>query len=169
MELAKAGFSTAAEWKAEFGVQRDYRAVVIHDLEGHLAGAIATWDKGAADAHLVVLEDGTIVLTCRLENIAWHAGTNNDPTGGAYGRTPFWRSHNVNPHSIGVELEGFYNRPYTAAQAAAVRRIAHWAEAKYGIPRVHTFDQIDGWHAHSELSSSRKDPGAGFDWTWVTG
>jgi N-acetyl-anhydromuramyl-L-alanine amidase AmpD len=138
-------------------------------MEGHLTGAIATWNQGKADAHLSVLEDGTIVLTCLLEHIAWHAGTNNKPNGGAYGRTAFWRTNNVNPHSIGVELEGFYTQPYTAAQAAAVRKIARWAEKKYGIPRVHTFDQIAGQHTHSELSSSRLDPGPLFDWTWVTG
>lgn len=163
VSLAAAGFSTAAEWLAEFGVQRDYRAVVWHDLEGYLPGALSEWAKGNASAHLVILRDGTIVLTVPIEHVSWHAGTN-----ATIGRTAFWRTHNVNPHSIGVELEGFYNQPYTPQQAASVRRIALWAEAKYGIHRAHTFDQIEGHHAHSELSNQRKDPGAGFDWTWVT-
>lgn len=132
-------------------------------MEGHLAGAIATWNQGAAGAHLCVLETGEIVRTVKIEDIAWHAGTD-----GSTGRTAFWKSHNINPYSIGVEIEGFAGRPFTAQQAAAIRRIALWAEAKYGIARVHTFDQIDGHHAHSELSNQRGDPGSTFDWGWVT-
>ena len=167
--LAKAGFSTDAEWLSEFGVRRDYRAIVWHDMEGFLPGAIAEWNKGKAGAHLAVLQNGEVVLTCPLEYVAWHAGTDNTPGSGKYGRTPFWRSHNVNPHSIGVEIEGFVTQPYTQAQAAAVRKIALWAKVKLSIVRVHTMDQIDGHHAHSEISSSRSDPGPNFDWTWVTG
>ena len=164
VELATGGFSTAAEWRQEFGVQRDFKALVWHDMEGHLAGAIATWNQGKADAHLSVLESGEIVLTCLIEDVAWHAGTN-----ATIGRTAFWRRNNINPHSIGIELEGFTTRPYTAGQARAVRRIALWAEAKYGIPRVHTVDQIEGQHLHSELSNQRSDPGPGFGWDWATG
>lgn len=121
-----------------------------------------------ADAHLSILTTGEIVRTCLIENVAWHAGTNNDPTGDTYGRDFFWRNHNCNPFTIGVELEGFAGQPYTPAQRAAVKKIARWAEAKYDIKRVHTFDRYDGHHAHSELSSSRTDPGLTFDWTWVT-
>jgi hypothetical protein len=38
---------------------------------------------------------------------------------------------------------------------------------QYQITRQHTFDAIDGHHAHGELSSSRTDPGPKFDWSWV--
>jgi hypothetical protein len=159
-QLISAGFSTPAEWP--ISAPRPIQAIVWHDMEGHLAGAIATWNQGAAGAHLCVLEDGTIVRTVLIENIAWHAGTNNDPSGGVYGRTPFWRSHNINPYSIGVELEGFVASGYTPSQVDACVKIGAWAQAKYGIAPVHTIDQIAGHHMHSELSSSRSDPGPKF-------
>jgi len=143
------------------------RSLVWHDMEGWLAGAISRWNTGAAGAHLCVLRSGEVVLTCRLEDTAWHAGTDNNPASGVYGRTAFWRGHNINAYSIGVELEGFQVSGYTAAQAAACRRISDWATAKYGIVRAHTFDQLDGHHAHGEISSQRSDPGPLFNWGWV--
>lgn len=156
-QLITDGFSTPAEWP--IAAPRPIQAICWHDMEGHLPGAIARWNTGAAGAHLCVLEDGTIVRTVLIENIAWHAGTNNDPNGGLYGRTPFWRTHNINPYSIGIELEGFVASGYTQAQIDACVKIGIWAQATYGIAPVHTVDQIQGHHLHGELSSSRTDPG----------
>jgi N-acetyl-anhydromuramyl-L-alanine amidase AmpD len=169
VQLITAGFSAADKkgWVADYGVKRTLESIVWHDMEGWLAGAISRWNSGAAGAHLCVLRDGQIVLTCRIEDVAWHAGTDNNPNGGTYGRTPFWRAHNINPHSIGVELEGFAVTGYTAAQSMAVRKIANWATNKLGIVREHTFDTIKGHHSHGELSSSRSDPGVLFRWDWV--
>lgn len=168
VRLATAGFSNPTEWRREFGVDRKIVGFVWHSMEGHIDGAIDRWNTGVADAHLCILESGVIVLSCLLENIAWHAGTNNDPTGGQYGRTPFWRQNNANPMTVGVELEGFAGKPFTDAQIEAVRKIALWGESAYGVPRKHTFDQFEGHHSHGELSSSRTDPGSTFDWGWVT-
>ena len=131
-------------------------------MEGWLDGAISTWNKGVAGAHLCVLRDGGVVLSCLLENIAWHAGTDYDT-----GRTMFWRGTNINPYSVGIELEGFAETGFTEKQAAAVRRVSDWLTDRYGIPRKHTFDQIAGHHAHSEISNQRSDPGPHFDWSWV--
>lgn len=169
VQLITDGFSLPQEWESEFGVRRQILGLVWHDMEGHLTGAISRWNTGAAGAHLCVLESGEIVLTCPLEYVAWHAGSNNNPTGGMYGRTPFWRTHNANPYTIGVELEGFAGQPFTDRQIEAIRKISLWAEMKYGIKRKHTFDQYEGHHAHGEISSSRTDPGSTFDWEWVVG
>lgn len=128
-------------------------------MEGWLAGALARWNTGAAGAHLCILRSGEIVLTCRLENIAWHAGTNNEVSGGIYGRTSFWRTHNVNPYSIGIELEGFASGGYTDAQIESSVVLGSYLVRRYGIQNRRTYDQIPGHHLHSELSSSRSDPG----------
>jgi N-acetyl-anhydromuramyl-L-alanine amidase AmpD len=139
-------------------------------MEGGLAAALAHWNAGNAGAHLCILKDGTVVLTCRLEDVAWHAGTDNNPLGGQYGRTPFWRMHNINPYSIGIELEGFADARdggYTGAQVRALRRVTDALCARYGIQRQHTLDQIDGLHTHEELSANRGDPGDAFSWAWV--
>jgi N-acetyl-anhydromuramyl-L-alanine amidase AmpD len=155
--------------RAEWGVARQLLAVVWHDMEGYLAGAIARFNTGAAGAHLAVLRDGTIVRLRPFEDVTWHAGTNNDPRGGIYGRTGFWRTHNINPYSLGVELEGFAASGYTDAQAAAVSRIADYVTAVYGVPRQRTYDAIPGHHAHGDISANRSDPGPLFDWKWVLG
>lgn len=131
-------------------------------MEGWLAGAIATWNTGAAGAHLCVLRNGEIVLTCPIEYVAWHAGTDYQT-----GRTMFWRRNNINQASIGVELEGFHDRGFTNEQFDACRKIALWGEVEYGIPRVHTYDQIEGHHSHSEISNQRGDPGPYFDYARV--
>jgi N-acetyl-anhydromuramyl-L-alanine amidase AmpD len=166
-QLITAGFSTPTQWHALTGIWRDVRAVVWHDMEGFLAGSLARWNTGVAGAHLCILRDGTVVLTCDLRHVAWHAGTGNDQHSDTFGRTEFWRRVNVNAHSVGIELEGFASTGYTDAQAAASRRVADWLTAKYGILRNHTFDAIDGHHAHGELSASRSDPGPLFSWDWV--
>lgn len=136
--------------------------LVWHDMEGYLPGAIAEWNKGNAGAHLCVLRNGTVVRTVRLEDAAWHAGTS-----ATTGRTPYWRTHNANPYTIGVELEGFVSSGYTTAQAAACRRISDWCMARYPIPRRHSMDAMPGHHAHSDISNQRTDPGPLFDWAWV--
>ena len=136
-------------------------------MEGYLAGAIERWNTGAAGAHLCILQTGEVVLTCKLEDVAWHAGTHNTPDKDGYGRNQFWRTHNINPYSIGVEIEGFLSAGYTAKQQKACRRVSDWLANKYHILPVHTSNQIEGYHAHSELSSTRSDPGPKFDWAWV--
>jgi N-acetyl-anhydromuramyl-L-alanine amidase AmpD len=136
-------------------------------MEGWLAGAIARWNTGAAGAHLCILRSGEVVLTCKLEDVAWHAGTHGTPGRDGFGRTPFWQRNNINPHSVGIELEGFLTMGYTDEQAAASRRVSNWLTQKYDILRQHTTNRIDGHHTHGELSSSRSDPGPHFDWGWV--
>jgi N-acetyl-anhydromuramyl-L-alanine amidase AmpD len=167
VDLISAGFSTPVQWHAITGIWRSIRAIVWHDMEGYLAGSLARWNTGVAGAHLCILQDGTVVLTCELGNVAWHAGTGNDPRSDTYGRTDFWRQTNINAYSVGIELEGFSREGYTAAQAQACRRVSDWLTAKYAIPRTRIFDAIDGHHAHGEISASRSDPGDRFDWAWV--
>ena len=165
--LIRAGYTPGYLSRSVFGVERSIQSAVWHDMEGSLPGAIARWNTGAAGAHLCVLQTGEVVLTCRLDDIAWHAGTHGVSGKDGYGRTPFWRTHNINPYSVGIELEGFCTRGYTDQQVAACKRVAGWLTARYGILREHTEDRIEGHHAHSDLSSFRRDPGDLFDWAWV--
>lgn len=163
VQLVKAGYSTPGQWFSYTGVKRAIRGIVWHDMEGYLAGSIARWNTGVASAHLCILRNGTVVLTCEVKNVAWHAGTNNIVGADGYGRTPFWRQVNINGYSIGVELEGFVASGYTEAQVVSASKIARWAWRTYGIPLKHTYDQIDGHHTHAEISSTRSDPGPLFN------
>jgi AmpD protein len=159
-----ANFSTPAEWHAEFGVERDIRSVVWHSMECSMDQALERWNDptASASAHLAILRDGSVVLTVPLDNIAWHAGTD-----ASIGRTAFWQRTNINPFSVGIELEGFAATGFTPRQVRAARRVADWLTARYHIPREHTRDQIDGHHMHSELSNQRHDPGPTFSWRAV--
>jgi len=96
-------------------------------------------------AHFLIRRDGTLVQFVPCTMRAWHAGVS------------LWHGRErCNDFSIGVELEGTDERPYTGRQyrrlAALVRRIRRrW-------PAV----DLAG---HSDIAPGRKtDPGPAFDW-----
>ena len=96
-------------------------------------------------AHFLVRRDGALVQFVPCDERAWHAGASQ------------WKGRErCNDFSIGVELEGTDERPYTAKQyrrlAALVRRLR----------RRWPVDDVAG---HSDVAPGRKtDPGPSFDW-----
>ena len=99
-------------------------------------------------AHLLVRRDGEVVQFVPFTQRAWHAGES-----AFRGRT------RCNDYSIGIELEGEDETPYSDAQydvlAAIVRAIAE------------AYPQITGREiaAHADIAPGRKtDPGPAFDW-----
>jgi hypothetical protein len=159
--LITANYMTNQESIDFYGQPRTIQGLVWHDMEGYEGGAISRWDNPAsqASAHLSILRDGRVMMNCPLELITFHAGTNNVPGSGVYGRTAFWRTHNANPATVGIEAEGFYNQSYDARQIATATRIARWFRDEYGVPLVRAADQFRGHHEHREISSARLDPG----------
>ncbi len=99
-------------------------------------------------SHLLVRRDGEVVQFVPFTRRAWHAGES------------FFRGRSCcNDFSIGVELEGEDETPYTNEQydtlAAVVRAI------------IATYPTITGREiaAHSDIAPGRKtDPGPAFDW-----
>jgi N-acetyl-anhydromuramyl-L-alanine amidase AmpD len=158
------GYTPAAQVPGEWGVQRRIVALVIHDMEGYTPGAVSRFNGGAAGAHFGVDADGTVWRFRPDADVTWHAGTNNNPSGGIYGRTPYWRTHNINPYSVGIEIAGFAAQGYTPAQYRSVRRLVDYYCAHYGIPRERTYDQLAGIHDHASISANRGDPGPLFKW-----
>lgn len=155
-QLVTAGFSTQAEWP--YGT-RNIQSIVMHDLEGSTQGAINWWNtNGQSSAHYIISKDGSIVQCVKDEDIAWHAGTNV-----ANGRTAFWKTNNINTNSIGIELEGYTTTPYTPEQYKSLIDLGAWLCQYYNILVEHTFNQISGWHTHSEISNQRSDPGPYFN------
>ena len=79
---------------------------------------------------------------------AWHAGASA------------WRGRpSCNDFSIGIELEGADDRPYTGAQYRMLSRLVRALAARYGIREV---------VGHSDVAPGRKtDPGSRFDWRRV--
>jgi AmpD protein len=99
-------------------------------------------------AHALIRRDGQIVQYVPCGERAWHAGQS------AYrGRSA------CNDFSIGVELEGTDDTPYTDAQYAALTALTAALLAAY--PSL-SAEAIAG---HSDIAPGRKsDPGPSFDW-----
>jgi len=99
-------------------------------------------------AHALIRRDGQIVQYVAFGERAWHAGHS------AYrGRT------GCNDFSIGVELEGTDDTPYTDAQYEAL------AALSAALLTAYTSLAAQAIAGHSDISPGRKtDPGASFDW-----
>lgn len=100
-------------------------------------------------SHLLVRRDGAVVQFVPFGARAWHAGASEFA-----GRT------RCNDFSIGIELEGTDETPYTARQYARLAQLARLLMRAYpGITRR----RIVG---HSDIAPGRKtDPGPSFVWS----
>jgi N-acetyl-anhydromuramoyl-L-alanine amidase len=99
-------------------------------------------------AHLLIRRNGRILQYVPFRARAWHAG-----------QSRFRRRTGCNDFSIGIELEGTDERPYTASQYRSLARAA--AALLEAFPRL-SARRIVG---HSDIAPGRKtDPGASFDW-----
>jgi AmpD protein len=99
-------------------------------------------------AHALVRRDGAIVQYVPFGERAWHAGASQ------------YRGRSTcNDFSVGVELEGTDDTPYTEAQ---YQRLAALAAALLAAYASLSAEHIVG---HSDIAPGRKtDPGASFDW-----
>ena len=99
-------------------------------------------------SHLLIRRDGEIVQYVPLQKRAWHAGVSR-----------YQSRESCNDFSIGIELEGEDETPYTDAQYNMLAELIRELIATY--PRL-TQQTIAG---HSDIAPGRKtDPGAAFDW-----
>lgn len=96
-------------------------------------------------AHFFVRRDGRIVQFVPCLQRAWHAGES------------CWQgAFRCNDFSLGIELEGTDESPFTDAQYAALNRLTTALRAAY---------PIRGIAGHSDIAPQRKtDPGPCFDW-----
>jgi AmpD protein len=108
----------------------------------------ATIQGGRVSAHLLVRRDGELVQFVPFQLRAWHAGA-----------SCYEGREACNDFSIGIELEGEDETPYTDAQyQAAAAAISALREAYPGLDA----QRIVG---HSDIAPGRKsDPGPAFDW-----
>jgi AmpD protein len=99
-------------------------------------------------SHLLIRRDGELIQFVPFTRRAWHAGES------------FFRGRSCcNDFSLGIELEGEDETPYTDAQYAALVAVTEALLTAY--PGL-TARKIA---AHSDISVGRKtDPGPAFDW-----
>jgi len=99
-------------------------------------------------AHLLIQRDGRLVQYVPLSKRAWHAGISS-----------FEGRERCNDFSIGVELEGVDDVPYTDRQYDRLALLLESIQKEY--PLI-VKDRIVG---HSEIAPGRKsDPGPAFEW-----
>jgi N-acetyl-anhydromuramoyl-L-alanine amidase len=106
--------------------------VVIHDLR--------------VSAHFFVRRDGRILQFVATSQRAWHAGMSQ------------WRGRDrCNDFSLGIELEGCDDMPFTSIQYIRLARLIRI------LRRSHAIEAIVG---HADIAPGRKtDPGPCFDWS----
>jgi len=99
-------------------------------------------------AHFFIERNGAVTQFVSCNERAWHAG-----------QSRFAERENCNDFSLGIELEGTDDLPFTAAQYAALIALTQQLQAAY--PAI-TLARICG---HSDIAPGRKtDPGPAFDW-----
>ncbi|MCX5399910.1 N-acetylmuramoyl-L-alanine amidase [Streptomyces sp. NBC_00102] len=150
LDYAGARWTAASEanWRRadrpdDFSVDR----VVVHVTQGSLASAVRVFQDPAhlAAAHYVVGKDGSVIQMIRELDVAYHAG-----------------NRSYNERSVGIEHEGFVDRPkdFTTAMYASSARLTASVCGRYGIP-------VDREHiiGHVEVpGTDHTDPGPYWDW-----
>ncbi|RLK51526.1 AmpD protein [Alkalispirillum mobile] len=99
-------------------------------------------------SHLLIRRDGALVQYVPLHRRAWHAG-----------RSVLAGRERCNDFSVGIELEGTDETPYTDAQYQVLGPLCQTLMASF--PGI-TPERVVG---HSDVAPGRKtDPGPLFDW-----
>ena len=99
-------------------------------------------------AHFLIERDGEVIQFVSCLDRAWHAGV-----------SWFEGREACNDFSIGIELEGTDEEPFTDAQYAALIELTRQLRAAYAAISP---ERICG---HSDIAPGRKtDPGPFFDW-----
>jgi AmpD protein len=96
-------------------------------------------------AHFLIRRRGELSQFVAGDARAWHAGVSN-----------FQGRERCNDFSLGVELEGNSERPFTDAQYRVLARLTQQLAARWPLRFV---------AGHSDIAPGRKDdPGPRFDW-----
>jgi N-acetyl-anhydromuramoyl-L-alanine amidase len=131
----------------EFGgpwIDRLFTGTLPADAHPFFAGIVAH----RVSAHVLIRRDGELVQYVPFDQRAWHAGPST-----YQGRSA------CNDFSIGVELEGTDDAPYTDAQYCALAALSAALLSAYESLSPQA---IVG---HSDVAPGRKtDPGPAFDW-----
>ncbi|AYC34294.1 1,6-anhydro-N-acetylmuramyl-L-alanine amidase AmpD [Pseudomonas cavernae] len=125
-------------------VQEFFQNRLRADEHPYFAGIAAL----TVSAHFLIERDGGVTQFVSCRERAWHAGVSR-----------FDGRENCNDFSLGIELEGTDDQPFSEAQYAALIDLARQLQQAY--PAI-TVARICG---HSDIAPGRKtDPGPCFDW-----
>lgn len=114
-------------------------------LEPGAHPALAGLGSLRVSAHFLVRRRGELLQFVPTCERAWHAGVSS-----------FQGRERCNDFSIGIELEGSGERPYTDAQYRVLARLTRALAARHPLKAL---------AGHSDIAPGRKtDPGPSFDW-----
>lgn len=100
-------------------------------------------------AHFLIERDGAVTQFVSCLDRAWHAGVSR-----------FQERDNCNDFSLGIELEGTDDEPYTDCQYQQLIKLIRLLQAAW--PAI-TLEHICG---HCDIAPGRKtDPGPSFEWS----
>jgi AmpD protein len=101
-------------------------------------------------AHFLIRRDGGLIQFVPCAKRAWHAGVSS------------WKGRaRCNDFSIGIEMEGTGEVPFTAAQYRRLAAVTRALRSRYPIRDI---------AGHSDVAPGRKaDPGPYFDWARYRG
>lgn len=120
----------------------------LGQLETDADPSFAVLEGLRVSAHLLIRRNGEVIQYVPFNKRAWHAGVSS-----WQGRTQ------CNDFSIGIELEGTDQIPYTDAQYAVLGNVVDTLRIAY--PAI-TAQAVTG---HEHIAPGRKtDPGPAFDW-----
>lgn len=122
---------------------------VVQFFQNQLPIDAHPWFKNIKDltvsAHFFIRRDGQVIQFVSTENRAWHAGV-----------SIFNGTKDCNDFSIGVELEGADDIPYTQDQYYCLANLTEVLNQRYTLRAV---------RGHEHIAPKRKtDPGPAFDW-----
>jgi AmpD protein len=146
--------------------EADIRLIIIHNISlppGEFSGnAVEALFRGTLDwdshpyfqtirgmrvsAHFFIRRDGEPIQFVSCIRRAWHAGESN------------WQGRErCNDFSVGIELEGGDELPFSEAQYRTLLPLVAALKARYPIAAI---------AGHSDIAPGRKtDPGPHFDWS----
>ena len=98
-----------------------------------------------ASAHFLIRRNGALIQFVPCAKRAWHAGESS-----------WWGRERCNDFSIGIEIEGNEEVPFTAAQYRRLAALTQTVMTRYPISEI---------VGHSDIAPWRKtDPGPQFEW-----
>jgi AmpD protein len=119
-----------------------------NQLDVYAHPAFVSLQSLRVSSHFLISRQGVVTQYVPLTKRAWHAGISQ------------WQGReNCNDYSVGIELEGTDNTPYTDHQYAVLTQLTQMLIQQY--PAI-TSERIVG---HCDVAPDRKtDPGVAFDW-----
>ena len=123
----------------------DIVRLLTGDLDGDAHPYYRTLAGIRVSAHFLIRRTGELLQFVPCTKRAWHAGVSA------------WRGRGgCNDYSIGIELEGADDVPYTEPQYRVLAELARALRSAYPIADI---------AGHCDIAPSRKtDPGPSFDW-----